>query len=104
MPKTLCFGKGGLASCISQFIHPIKPMREKYPNRPKTHKLTNLVLIAEDEKKIQRNIGVSNVYTFSYADFEGVEFTPQGDMFIRQIRKERKTSFSVMKMKKTIKF
>ena len=28
----------------------------------------------EDENKILRNSGISNVYTFSYADFEGVDF------------------------------
>ena len=61
-------------SCISPFIHPSKPIREKYQNRPKTHKLKNLVLIAEEEKATQRNSGVSNVYTFSHADFKGVEF------------------------------
>ena len=74
MPKTLCFGKWGLASCISQLIHPSKPIRENYLNRPNTHKLEKLVLIAEDEKKIRRNSGVSNVYMFSHADFDGVEF------------------------------
>ena len=38
------------------------------------HKIENLVLIAEDENKIGRNSGVSNVYTFSHAEFESVEF------------------------------
>ena len=74
MPKTFCFGKGGLATCISRFSCPSKPIRDKYQSRTKTHTLENLVLIADDEKKIQRNSGVSNVYTFSYADFEDVEF------------------------------
>ena len=74
MPKTLCFGKGGLASCIPWFIRPSKPIREKYKNCPKTHKLENLVLIAEEENKIQINSGVSNVHTFSHACFGGVEF------------------------------
>ena len=49
-------------------------MRKNYLNRPKTHTLEKLVLVAEDEKTIQINSGVSNVYTFSHADFEGVEF------------------------------
>ena len=57
-----------------RYIHPSTPIREKYPNSPKTHKLENLVLIAEDEKKIRRNSGVSNVYTFYHADLEGVGF------------------------------
>ena len=74
MPEPICFGKGGLLRCISWSIHRSKPTREKYPNRPKTHNLENLVLIAEDEKKTRRNSGVSNVYTFLHADFEGVGF------------------------------
>ena len=45
---------------------------EKYPNRPKMHKLENLVLIVEDKKKIRRNSGVSNVYKFSREDFKCV--------------------------------
>ena len=32
------------------------------------------MLIAEGKKKIQRNIGVSNVYILSQADFESVGF------------------------------
>ena len=74
MPKSLCFGNGGLAICISWFIHPSKTIREKYTNLPKTHNLKNLVLIVEAEKTIWRNSGVSDVYTFSHAGFEGVGF------------------------------
>ena len=40
----------------------------------KYHKLENLVLIAESKNMTRRNSGVSNVYTFSHADFEGVGF------------------------------
>ena len=32
------------------------------------------MLISEEERKIHRNSGVSNVYTFYHADFEGVVF------------------------------
>ena len=74
MSKLLCFGKGGLARCISRFIRPSKPIRKKYPNRSKTHEIENLVLIVDTKKTIQRNSGVINVYTFLYADFNGVEF------------------------------
>ena len=38
------------------------------------HNIENLVLIAEAEKTILVNSVVSNVYTFSHAYFEGVEF------------------------------
>ena len=63
---------------MSRLIHPSKPIREKYSNRPKTHKLENLVLITEVKNKIRRNSGLSNVHMLSHADFEGVEFYAAG--------------------------
>ena len=74
MKKPLFFGKEGLAICISLFIHPSKPIKKKYPKRPKTHDLDNLVLIMKVENTIRINIGASNVYIFLHADFEGIEF------------------------------
>ena len=74
IPKTICYGRRGIEICISCFIHPSKLIREKYLNRPNAHKLENFVLIAEYKNKIRRNRSVSNVYAFSHADFEGVEF------------------------------
>ena len=62
MEKLLYSGKGGLASYILWFIHPSKPIRDKYLNRPKSHNLKNLVLIAEAEKRIRINSGVSNEF------------------------------------------
>ena len=78
MPKTLCFGKGGIERCISRFVRPSKMIREKDLNRPKTHNLDNLVLIAGDKKKIRRNSGVSNVYTFFLRILKVLIFTTQG--------------------------
>ena len=69
-------------SFISRLIYPSKLIREKYPNLPKTHKLENLVLIAESENKRMRNISVRIIYTYLHAYFGAVEFTPQGDMLI----------------------
>ena len=74
IPKTLFFCKGCLARCVSCFIRLSKLIRYKYPNRPKTHTLENLVLIAEDENKIRKNSGVSNVYMFLHANFKGAGF------------------------------
>ena len=55
-------------------MHPSKPIRDKYPNCINYHKLDKLVFIAEAKNMIQINSGVSNVYTFSNAYFEGVGF------------------------------
>ena len=82
MKKSLCFGKDGLVICLSWLIHQNKPIRRKHHSLPKSHKPKNLVLIAEAEKRIRRNSGVISVDTFLHADFEGVEFIPQGDMCI----------------------
>ena len=76
MKILLCFGKGGLTSFISRFVCPILPIREKYLNHPKSPNLNKLVLIAEAKKTIRRNSGVSNVFMFLHAYFEGVEFYP----------------------------
>ena len=59
--------------CISGLILLSKLIKEKYPNRPESHKLNNLVLIAEAGKMIRKNSCLSNVYTFLHAYFEGVE-------------------------------
>ena len=77
IPNTLCFGKGFLQRCISHFIHPIRPIREKYMNCPKSHKFDDLVLIVGSKhiiQRISRNSGVSNAYTILHEYFEGVEF------------------------------
>ena len=42
----LHFGVSGFVSFMSMYIHSSKPIREKYPNRPKAHKLEYLILIA----------------------------------------------------------
>ena len=74
MPKTFFYGKGGIVRCISQFIHPSKPIKEKYLNCTNSHKFKNLVLIAKAKNTICINSGVSNVYTFLLAYFEDVGF------------------------------
>ena len=80
MTKTHCFGKGGVVIYISRFILQSKPIWDKYLNRPKYHKLNNLVLIMEPKKKLQRNNGVRNVYTFFMHILKVLSFIPQGDM------------------------
>ena len=87
MPKSLCFEKGGLDSCISRFVHPSLPIREKYSNCPNTHKLYTLLLIAEAKNKISRNSGISNVNTFCMLISKVLSFTPHGGTFVLQSRK-----------------
>ena len=86
---------GGIAICISRFMHPSKTIGEKCPNLPNMHNLENLVLTAEDKKKIRRNSGISNMYTFSCADFEGVEFYA-ARRYVNLTKKRREEDFFVI--------
>ena len=67
----------GVVSCMSRFIHPSKPIREMYPNRPKDHKLEDLILIAESEISIQRSGGLAKVYIFSHLNFPDAIFSAE---------------------------
>ena len=69
MSKTLCFGKGGLVSCVSRLMNQNEPIRDKYTNQIKIHEVKNLLLIAKDKNKRRRNISVSNVCMFLHEDF-----------------------------------
>ena len=74
MKSHFVLGRVVLRNCISWYIHQIKPIREKFTNHLKPHNLQNLVLITEAEKPIWIYSGVSSVYTFSHAYFEGICF------------------------------
>ena len=104
MKKTNFLWKGGLASCISGFIRPSKPIRGEYMNSQKTHKIKNLVLVAEAKNMIRINSGVIHVYTFFMPISKVFSFTPQGNMFIWKMRGYIKTNLSVIKRNNTIKF
>ena len=74
MTPCLRFDVGGVVSRMSMFIHPRKPIYEKYPNRPKAHKLEDLILIVESEISIRRGGGLSKVYKFSHLNFPDIIF------------------------------
>ena len=63
-------------------------------HRNMMHKLDNSLLIPEEEKKIQRNSGVSNVCTFLHKDFEGVEFYTTR-RYVNLIKERREEDFFV---------
>ena len=75
MPPKLRPGVGAIASCISRFIHPSKPIREKNPNRQKGHKLEGCIIIDQVEKTIKRGSEKPiPCYTFSHPDYDGIIF------------------------------
>ena len=65
-----------------KWVQQSKMIRENSPNRPKTHKLENLVFMAKDEKTIRRNSSVSNEFTFFMRILKVFSFTSQGNIFI----------------------
>jgi hypothetical protein len=65
MLRHLCCGVDGVGS---------KPIRDKYLNCPKGHKLENLTIIAEGNKNLGRGAGLARVYLFSHCNFPDVEF------------------------------
>ena len=52
-PKLLS-GVGAVVSVMSHFVHPIKSIYDKYPNRPKNHKFQGVVLVEVDAKVVRR--------------------------------------------------
>ena len=59
---------GAVASVMSKFVHPRKPIRDKYPNWPKNHKLQGVVLVEVDAKVVQRGANAMLVFVFTHFD------------------------------------
>ena len=64
---------GATAWCMSMYIHPRGPIRKRYKNLPKGHKLEGLVLVWESNRILQRRGVESPVYYFFYGDFPDVD-------------------------------
>ena len=60
-------GVGTVALVMSEFVHPDKPIRDKYPNRPKNHKLWGVVLVDVDMKVVWR--GANKILVFVFTPF-----------------------------------
>jgi hypothetical protein len=60
--------------CYLSLVHPSKPIRDKYVNREKGHKLENLKIIALQEKVVRRGTAATKVYVFLHDDFPDEEF------------------------------
>ena len=54
MAPDLFAGVGAVASVMSKFVHPSKPIHNNYLYRPKKHKLGGVVLVEEDKKVVRR--------------------------------------------------
>ena len=71
---TLRAGVGAVASVISKFVHPSKPLCDKYPNRTNNHKLQWVVLVDIDAKVVRRGANVILVFVFTHSDFSDQKF------------------------------
>ena len=69
MAPNICAGVGDVAPVMSKFVHPSKPIRDKYANRPKNHKLEGAVLVEEDVKVLRRGADLIPVFVFTHANF-----------------------------------
>ena len=74
-PK-LCSGVGDVVSVMSKFVHPRKPIFDKYPNRPKSHKLQGVVLVEVDAKVVRQGANAILVFVFTHSDFPDKNSTP----------------------------
>ena len=67
-------GLGATAWCMSRYIHPSGPIRKRYSNRTKGHKLEGLVLVGESNRSLRRKGVEETVYSFFGGDFVSVDF------------------------------
>jgi hypothetical protein len=74
MAPNLRAGVGAVAWVMSRFVHPSKPLRDQYPNRPKNHKLEGIILLREEDKVVQRGTEPVPVFLFRHEDFPNKEF------------------------------
>ena len=62
-------GVGSVASVMSKFVHPSNPIRDKYPNWAKNHKLQGVVLLEVDATFVRRGANAILVFVFTYFNF-----------------------------------
>ena len=67
-PNRLLHGVGEQGGCISRFVHPSKPVRDTYPNRPKGHKVLGLIFIGQEMKVIRSVRKPVEGFTFRHKD------------------------------------
>ena len=62
-------GVGDVASVMSKFFHPSNPILDKYPTRPKNHKLQGVVLVEVDAKVVRQGANAILFFVFTHSDF-----------------------------------
>ena len=64
---------------MSKFVHPSKPIRDKYPKRPKDNKLEGFVLVDVDVKVVRQGANAILVFVFAHSDLLTKTYTPPID-------------------------
>ena len=67
-------GVGATASCLSHFIHPSAPIREKYPNTYRNESLMNLFITGRQVRLIRIGSKVTEAYLLYHNYFDNVDF------------------------------
>ena len=62
------------ASVMSKFVHPSKPIFNKYPSWPKNHKLQGVVLAEVDAKVVGQGANEILVFVFTHSNFTNQNF------------------------------
>ena len=69
MPSKLHASVCVVASVMSKFVLPSKPIQNNVPNWPNNYKLKGVVLVREDVKVIRRGVDAVLIFVFNHADF-----------------------------------
>ena len=65
---------GETASCLARFIHPITPIREKYPNTHRKEILTKIFITDKQVMSIRRGSKATEAYVLCHNYLENVDF------------------------------
>ena len=84
LPKSpkLRSGVGAFASVLSKLVYPNKPIREKYPNQQKNHKLKGSVLVEVDAKVVHLVTNTIIVLSSPILIFRTNNSKPPSDKFM----------------------
>ena len=70
----ICADIDVVASVMSEFVHPSRSIRHKYPNQLKNHKIEGVILVEVDAKVVRRGAHAILVFVFTHFDFPNEQF------------------------------
>ena len=89
---------GTIAWFMSSYTHPRNPIREKYMNRPKEHKLEGLILVGWATRILCRKGKETTLYYFFVATSPVLSYSPHVVMHVWYRRIVRRVSLVIHKL------